>query len=138
MNNTKIAVAKSFLSDLKEGVIEAICSEDGLDGGDGEYLLSRLNSLLDPPEAEANKELATKDKLKKAHEKFMALLQKIEEMDGLTGSDRFVLRMVAACGELAEKEWIINNIAFDLDEASNYIDVISQTMLVHKELATTA
>lgn len=74
-----------------------------------------------------------KDKLKKAHEKFMALLQKIEEMDGLTGSDRFALRTVAACGELAEKQWIINNSVFDLDEASNCIDAMAKTMLAHKE-----
>ena len=46
MNNTKIAVDKGFLLELRIGIMEAISHEDGLDGSDGMDLLSRLNALL--------------------------------------------------------------------------------------------
>ncbi len=45
-NNTTIAVDKSFLWELKNGIMEAISSEDGLDGSDGMDLLSRIDALL--------------------------------------------------------------------------------------------
>ena len=50
ISNTKIAVDKSFLLELKDGIMEAIGAEDGSDGSDGTYLLSRLNALLGLPE----------------------------------------------------------------------------------------
>lgn len=44
MNNKKILVDRNFLSELKDSIVKAIASEDGLDG---EYLLPYLGGLLD-------------------------------------------------------------------------------------------
>jgi hypothetical protein len=55
MENAEITVTKSFLSELKGAIIEAIASEDGLDGADGTYLLSQINDLLDLPEDDTNR-----------------------------------------------------------------------------------
>lgn len=49
MDNNKIEVDRNLLIELKTGIVEAICSEDGLDGGDGVYLLAHLNGLLGLP-----------------------------------------------------------------------------------------
>lgn len=43
MSNAKIAVDKNFLLELKSGIIEAIASEDGLDGSDGADLLGKAS-----------------------------------------------------------------------------------------------
>lgn len=45
----KIEVDKDILLALKVGIINAIASEDGLDGSDGVLLLTQLNFLLGLP-----------------------------------------------------------------------------------------
>lgn len=44
-----LEVSKDILTELKNGIIEAISSEDGLDGADGTHLLAHLNTLLGLP-----------------------------------------------------------------------------------------
>lgn len=63
MESKKILVDESLLLEIKTGILEAIYNEDGLDGADGERLLSGINLLLglpvddhnlpDPPQAAA-------------------------------------------------------------------------------------
>lgn len=38
-----------LLKDIRTGIIEALYFEDGLDGGDGTYLLGRINNILGIP-----------------------------------------------------------------------------------------
>ncbi|KKL73373.1 hypothetical protein LCGC14_2075590, partial [marine sediment metagenome] len=47
-----VEVGVSLLLDLKTAIIEAIVSEDGLDGAQGSYLLSELNILLSKSESD--------------------------------------------------------------------------------------
>lgn len=49
MEGKKILVDESLLLELKTGILEAIYSEDGLDGADGTYLLSGINLALGLP-----------------------------------------------------------------------------------------
>lgn len=39
-------IEKELLLEIKQGILEAIYSGDGLDGSDGTYLLSRINTIL--------------------------------------------------------------------------------------------
>lgn len=50
----KISVDRDFLLKLKRGILEAVCNPDGLDGSDGDCLLSHLVALLDRSEDMAN------------------------------------------------------------------------------------
>lgn len=45
----KVLVDVQLLLELKTGILEAIYSEDGLDGADGVYLLSGINLALGLP-----------------------------------------------------------------------------------------
>lgn len=41
-----LEIDKTLLLEIRAGIIEAIYSEDGLDGADGTYLLSGINEIL--------------------------------------------------------------------------------------------
>lgn len=45
-NEVNIEIEKTFLFELRTGIMQAIGHEDGLDGLDGERLLAKIDSLL--------------------------------------------------------------------------------------------
>lgn len=63
-----IPVPIDLLLELKEGIIEAIATFDGLDGAKGTYLLGCINLLLDLPvddyDAISLKDMSTEERIK--------------------------------------------------------------------------